>query len=342
MSETRIEAVDPHDDEAVAAWHHVYATAECYESEDFATAWQLEEMRVMLQDAGSRVAFRAWSGLQDGRCVATGFLRVPLQSNLERAEMAVHVLPEERRRGLGSVMAAHLEHEVRALGRSVIGADVQWDAAGGSGGDGRPGPEFARAVGFELALREVQRELVLPVDDAMLSRMADEISPHHRGYSLRSFVGPVPDELVQEWATLSGSLMTEAPTGEMDLEPETVTVQQQRDAEEVIRKQGRTKYNTVALDVDGTLVAYTDLATTVHEPGRAYQWGTLVRRDHRGHRLGMAVKLANLRLLQQERSDIERLITWNAESNAHMVAVNEDLGFCPVAHFGGFQKRLTG
>ena len=48
------------------------------------------------------------------------------------------------------------------------------------------------------------------------------------------------------------------------------------------------------------MVAYTDIATTVHEPGRAYQWGTLVRRDARGHRLGLAVKVANLRLLQDD------------------------------------------
>ena len=53
-------------------------------------------------------------------------------------------------------------------------------------------------------------------------------------------------------------------------------------------------------DFDGD--GWTDLATTIHEPGRAYQWGTLVDRAHRGHRLGVAVKVANLRLLQRERA----------------------------------------
>ena len=87
------------------------------------------------------------------------------------------------------------------------------------------------------------------------------------------------------------------------------------------------------------MVAYTDIATTVHEPGRAYQWGTLVRRDARGHRLGLAVKVANLRLLQRERPDVHELITYNAEVNAHMIGVNERLGFVPVARLGEFQKR---
>jgi RimJ/RimL family protein N-acetyltransferase len=111
-----------------------------------------------------------------------------------------------------------------------------------------------------------------------------------------------------------------------------------REREATIARQGRTKYNTVALSGTGEVVAYSDLATTVHEPGRAYQWGTLVRREHRGHRLGVAVKVANLLLLQRERPDVTRLTTYNAEVNSHMIGVNEALGFRPVARLGDFQR----
>ena len=110
--------------------------------------------------------------------------------------------------------------------------------------------------------------------------------------------------------------------------------------EALLARQGRRKYNTVALDEHGDVVACTDIATTVHEPGRAYQWGTLVRPDARGHRLGLAVKVANLRLLATQRPDLTELITYNAEVNSHMVAVNDRLGFRPVAWLGEFQKRL--
>jgi GNAT superfamily N-acetyltransferase len=341
MTALRVEPVDPYDDDAVAAWHHVYAEAERYGHEDVATVWQLEELRVMLQDAGSRVAVRAWNGRVAGDVVASGYVRMPLQDNLDRAEVAVHVLPEQRRRGLGRSMAHHLEREARGHGRSTLYAEVQWDVEGGSDGAGRAGSEFARAAGYDLALSDVQRELALPVAGYVLSALAEEAGPRHAAYELRSFVGAVPDDLVAGWTVLLGSLSTEAPTGDLDLEPEQISVEAHRDAEDVVRRQGRTKYNTVALDRTGEVVAYTDLATTVHEPGRAYQWGTLVRRADRGHRLGLAVKVANLRLLQRERPDIARVITWNAESNSHMVAVNEQLGFRPVARLGEFQKRLA-
>ena len=50
---------------------------------------------------------------------------------------------------------------------------------------------------------------------------------------------------------------------------------------------------------------------------------------------------AILRLLQRERPDIVRLTTYNAEVNSHMIAVNEALGFRPVARLGDFQKKLA-
>jgi hypothetical protein len=87
-------------------------------------------------------------------------------------------------------------------------------------------------------------------------------------------------------------------------------------------------------------VAYTDLAVTVHEPGTAYQWGTLVRRPDRGHRLGLAVKAANLRLLQRESPETTTLVTFNADGNAPMIAVNDLLGFEPTARLGELQRRL--
>jgi RimJ/RimL family protein N-acetyltransferase len=185
----------------------------------------------------------------------------------------------------------------------------------------------------------VKRVLHLPVADGALQELAAEAAVAHADYTLLSFVGPVPEALVLSWATLVSSLMTEAPTGDLDVEPEAADPALVRETEALAEKQGRTKYNTVALDTAGDVVAYTDLATTVHEPGRAYQWGTLVRRDARGHRLGLAVKVANLRLLQAERPDVTLLTTYNAEVNERMVAVNERLGFRPVARLGEFQKR---
>ena len=340
MSAHQIVRVDPHDAEQFDPWHAAYLAAEHAAPPGVTSPWQLEEVRAMMQDQGTRHRLLGFAGVVEGRVVTSGFLRLPLLDNTDSAEVMVHVVPDARRRGHGTAMLAHLEQVAREHGRTVLQAEASWPYDGGPAGAGEPGPAFAAATGFVLGLGDVKRVLRLPVPEGVLADLAAEAAQRHAGYTLRSWAGPVPDELAEGWVRLAATLGTEAPAGEMHREEEAADVAVLREAEANTARQGRTKYNTVALDPAGDVVAYTDIATTIHEPGKAYQWGTLVRRDHRGHRLGLAVKVANLRLLQAERPDIELLTTYNAEVNAHMVEVNDRLGFAPVARLGEFQKRL--
>ncbi|GAA4710397.1 GNAT family N-acetyltransferase [Nocardioides conyzicola] len=338
MTALEIDPLDPFDPVAYDAFYDVYLAAE-RAAGDVGAPWMREEVRVDLQEPVTRRWIGAFVGRVGGRAVAVGQLSTPLLDNLGSASVAVHVAPDSRRRGHGSALLARLEAEAAVRGRHLLNAEAAWAYDSGPSGAGEPGPEFARAHGFALGLGDVKRRLELPVAAGLLDQVAAEVAPHHAAYELRSWVGPVPDELVTGWATLDASLVTEAPTGELLREPEAVDPAVVREGEAMLARQGRTKFNSVALDADGEVVAYSDLVTTVHEPGRAYQWGTLVRSDARGHRLGLAVKVANLRQLQERRPDIRELITYNAEVNAHMIGVNERLGFIPVARLGEFQKR---
>ncbi len=242
-------------------------------------------------------------------------------------------------------MLAHVEDQARARGRERLTAEVMWPYEAGADGTGSDELAWARRQGFELGLVDVQRRLPLPVPDELLDALAAEAAAHHEGYELRSFTGPIPESLAEGWVALDATLMTEAPMGDIEREAQTADVARLRAEEALIAKQGRVKVNTVALappDDSGEreLVAYTDIALTVHESERAYQWGTLVRTDHRGHRLGLAVKLANVRLLQEAHPQITTVVTYNADVNAPMVAVNERLGFRPVQWLGELQKKL--
>ena len=339
-TELVITEIDVHDDAALAEWHEVSSAALRHDLEEHATVWTFEELAVMVRDTGRARRFITLIGRVGGRAVAAGGLAMPLRDNLSSATVTSEVRPTERRRGYGTAMLAYVEARARALGRPLLDHAVDWPDAYGADGTGWPGREFALAHGYRMTLGEVQRELRTPVDDALLSDLATEAATHHDGYTLHSWVGAVPDRLALGWETLSSSLVTEAPTGDREIEPEVVDVANLREREAVAAKQGRTRVCTVALTADGEVAAYTDLEATPHEPGKAYQWGTLVRTADRGHRLGLAVKVANLRLLQSLDLGVERLITWNAEVNSHMIGVNEQLGFVPVARAGEFQKRL--
>ena len=130
--------------------------------------------------------------------------------------------------------------------------------------------------------------------------------PPPRGYTLRSWVGPGARGAPRRAGPRSTSaLMTEAPTGEIDREPETAGPGRgPRGARRCASSRAASSTPPRPSTPTATVVAYTDLGVNTDGPPRAYQWGTLVRREHRGHRLGLAVKVANLRQLQRERPDL--------------------------------------
>ena len=70
------------------------------------------------------------------------------------------------------------------------------------------------------------------------------------------------------------------------------------------------------------------------------QEDTTVVAAHRGHRLGMWLKATMLLWVNELGVDIETIDTWNAESNAHMIAVNEELGCVLNARGMALQLRL--
>jgi hypothetical protein len=52
-----------------------------------------------------------------------------------------------------------------------------------------------------------------------------------------------------------------------------------------------------------------------------------VAREHRGHRLGLRLKLAMLDLLARQEPQVKHILTGNGETNEHMIGINETLGY---------------
>jgi len=81
-----------------------------------------------------------------------------------------------------------------------------------------------------------------------------------------------------------------------------------------------------ALDT-GELAGLTQLAVDPAMPEWGFQELTAVARPHRGHRLGLRLKLAMLDRLALQEPQLTRIMTGNAAGNDHMIAINEQLGF---------------
>lgn len=325
-------------DDLLDEWYAVYITA-LQHHRPYCCAWQRGEIAADLASTSVQVT-RLLLGRAEGRAVCAGWIQLPMTDRADTASVEVAVLPEEQRRGYGSVVLECLLDLAREAGRTLVEAEASFPYEAAADGAGEAGPEFLRHHGFTFGLGDVQRVLALPVADALLAELAVEAGPHHAAYRLRSMVGAIPDDLVESFVALESRLSVEAPMGELTREPTTSNVSAYRDRETLMVEQHRTKVSTVALAADGTVAAYTDVGIPFEEPGRCYQWGTLVAREHRGHRLGLAVKAANIALLQREFPDRHTLVTYNAEVNSHMIGINERFGFRPVERLGELQRRL--
>ena len=336
-SALEIRRVGPFDTVEHNLWWQAYAEAKRADMGENALVWTLEESRAEMQQTSATTDRRAYVALRAGAVVGSGSLALPLKDNTHSAAVGVTVPLPHRRQGVGSALLAHIESEAVSAGRTTLRAETAWPAAAPADGSGEPGIEFARRHGYALALGDLQNRLELPVAAEVIDRLLAEAPC--TGYEIRSWVGPVPDEHLAEWAALDALVDTEAPTGELDIEAGSADVDDYRADEAMQAAQGRTSFGTVALDADGSIAAYTQIVVS-GDDGNAYQWGTLVRRHDRGHRLGLRVKLENLRMLQQHSPETPRIYTYNAESNAHMLAVNTRLGFEATGRLGELQKRL--
>jgi GNAT superfamily N-acetyltransferase len=83
------------------------------------------------------------------------------------------------------------------------------------------------------------------------------------------------------------------------------------------------------VDSTGQLVAFTQIVGDSTSHWYTGQWDTIVAPEHRGHRLGTLIKVANLEHARAQRPELRIIDTCNADTNPYMVAINEAMGFRP-------------
>lgn len=273
---------------------------------------------------------------------AVGYLQLglPLTANTHVAQLELLVHPGYRRQQIGSELMrqAYLlaaRHKRRTLNASALRT---WED-----GPARPeaGDLFLRREGFDPALTEVIRTLDFSAMDlAAEQRLVAETERASADYRIVSFAEWTPDDLIASAAELSSIFLSEAPLGELELEPDPITAERIRDAEQSAIEDGVLSLGTLAVDQQGTVVAITEIRVSERPGDWANQEITLVHPQHRGHRLGLRVKLENQRQLRSQRPDVETIVTGNAAANEHMIGINQTLGFRPLDAHQEYQRQL--
>jgi GNAT superfamily N-acetyltransferase len=259
-------------------------------------------------------------------------LTLPQREDRRYADLRLFVHPARRRAGLGRALAGHAAARAVRAGRAVLTSDAR---------DGSPGEAFAQAIGARRGITEVSRVLELDsVSAPHLARLRCEAEAAAAGYSLLTLEGAIPEEYLAPVAAVT------AGAGDFPMDPGRE--QQHWDAERV-RQSGRRvaaqglRYYTVAgrHDASGSLVALTQVGVDPLVPEWALQEFTAVVPQHRGHRLGLLVKAGMLELLAKREPQLRRVITGNADSNKHMIAINSALGFKVLDRWSSWEMDVA-
>jgi len=323
-----LEAVDLADAETIRACHDIYLAAQRVDDPDggwlsyrpfsgwLTVGWNGEPREVWTitgQGGGER-------GQTAADAIAGWYrLELPDLENLDRAGLDLIVRPRDRRRGLGRALLRHAVGRASAHERSVISGGAWRDTAGDA---------FARTTGAKAGLVDIRRiQYLRKLPAGELARLRGPAEQAAAGYSLLSWMGPVPEELLDQTAILYAAL-ADAPH-DPGVARAVWDAQRMRERVNALFPVYGNRQYSVAARHDGTgeMAALTQVAVDPTMPEWGFQMLTAVTRQHRGHRLGMLVKVAMLELLATEEPQLEQIETFNAESNPHMIAVNEALGY---------------
>ncbi|SFS15897.1 hypothetical protein SAMN04487783_2156 [Agrococcus baldri] len=318
--------------------------------EERLAAWQSSEAELHVR----RLAF-------DGAAiVGAASVWLPMLESLENGDHGVAVeasVPALARRAVIEALTDDAERIAAEHGRTTLmggspaAANGAVMAATGFGGVDPDEPEAAALLARGYALEQVYRFSLADVralgaaSPGLDERWADASArARDAGYDTIAWSGETPAEYRPAMRTLHEAMSTDAPIGGLALEPETWSDERLAEFERQKTAGGRTMRTVVARHIaSGELAGFTSLfvGAEIGAPGGdvARQHDTLVRRDHRGHALGMLLKLANLVQLRDHHPMHPRVSTMNAEENRHMLAVNEATGFEAVAYEAVWQRK---
>jgi GNAT superfamily N-acetyltransferase len=262
---------------------------------------------------------RHFVGVVDGRVVAHLTYFAPGWDNPELAWVGVTVLPSRRRKGYGAQGLDFLLARAVAEGRTKIGSDA-WE--------GNPGEGFLERRGFTKGSQAInRRQHLAEVSLEDVTKLYDEAAEVASAYELVKVVGRTPEELMPAVAAMSAAI-NDAPLDDLDIEDEVFPPERIAAYEQAQLASGGRLYRLLARHRDsGELAGHTVVAVEVARPAIGHQHDTTVVRDHRGHRLGLLLKAGMILWLAEAEPQLETVSTWNAESNDHMIGVNERLGY---------------
>jgi mycothiol synthase len=244
------------------------------------------------EESPDRLMLLAESG---GRVIGSGFAN---RSRVTGGYVAPRVLPEHRRRGVGSALLRVLLEHLIDRGFASAGSSVEDEAS----------HAFAVHHGFEEIDRQVELVRTVTRDEPA--------APPFEGVDFRT-LAQRPELLQRSFA------LAQQGHADMVLKAGPATIQ----VDEWIREEGTLPAGSFVALEHGIIVGYAGLLAWTDDDTRAENGLTVVDRRWRGR--GLATALKRRQLAWAAANGIREIVTWTQEGNEAMQRVNLRLGYTP-------------
>jgi GNAT superfamily N-acetyltransferase len=328
ISAMKLEPLDLTEATTLAAFHRLYRDVTRHDTPDQAIL-DPQSLRATMSAAQPHTQLEQWVARDGDTLIGFCDLVLPQRENRTKVHSEAYVHPRWRRRGVGSALLQLLRDRARVHGRTEAIVAVWQSIPGGRVHHDGAGSAFLTAQGLRQVHTEPRRRLdVTMVDDQMLADLAANARPHATDYELITWRNRADCELAADLAALEARLETDIPTGDRNWEPAGYDEARWRELESMGAKRKRTLYYAAARHrPSGRLVGYTGMLLPMAPRSHAHQITTVVEPEHRGHRLGLLLKIANLAHIRQHEPELRYIDTSNAADNAPMIAINDAIGF---------------